>query len=135
MALLVEAMVFVATNNSREIYMTVLDPYAKMENDPTWTPGATGHSVVNGNYIEDTGPGEEGHLVVVNDTRVTIDDAYSFHPSVGVDMQGNTHIAWMDGRDYGFEKSANYEVYYTKLRLQGAGAFDGAEEGLSLIHI
>ena len=131
MALLVEAMVFVATNNSREIYMTVLDPYAKMENDPTWTPGATGHSVVNGNYIEDTGPGEEGHLVVVNDTRVTIDDAYSFHPSVGVDMQGNTHIAWMDGRDYGFEKSANYEVYYTKLRLQGAGAFDGAEEGLS----
>ena len=37
----------------------------------------------------------------------------------------------MDARDYGFEKSANYEVYYTKLRLQGAGAFDGAEEGLS----
>ena len=30
MALLVEAMVYVATNNSREIYMTVLDPYAKM---------------------------------------------------------------------------------------------------------
>ena len=46
-------------------------------------------------------------------------------------MQGNTHIAWMDGRDYGFEKDVNYEVYYTKLRLQGAGAWDGAEEGLS----
>ena len=29
MALLVEAMVYVATNNSREIYMTVLDPYAR----------------------------------------------------------------------------------------------------------
>ena len=39
--------------------------------------------------------------------------------------------SWMDARDYGFEKSANYEVYYTKLRLQGAGAFNGAEEGLS----
>jgi hypothetical protein len=57
-----------------------------MENDISWTPGATGHSVVNGNYIEDTGSAEEGHLVVVNDTRVTIDDAYSFHPSIGVDM-------------------------------------------------
>ena len=131
MALLVEAMVYVATNNSREIYMTVLDPYAKMNNDPSWTPGAVGHSVANGGYVEDTGSAETGHLVVVNDTRVTIDDAYSFHPSIGVDMQGNTHIAWMDARDYGFEKSANYEVYYTKLRLQGAGAFDGAEEGLS----
>jgi uncharacterized membrane protein len=46
-------------------------------------------------------------------------------------MQGNTHIAWMDGRNYGFEKGVNYEVYYTKLRLQGAGAWDGANEGLS----
>ena len=62
---------------------------------------------------------------------MTIDDAYSFHPSIGVDMQGNTHIAWMDGRDYGFEKDVNYEIYYTKLRLQGAGAWDGADQGLS----
>ena len=73
MALLVEAMVYVATNNSREIYMTVLDPYAKMENDPSWTPGASGHTIANGGYVEDTGPAETGHLVVVNDTRITID--------------------------------------------------------------
>ncbi|HJM55167.1 MAG TPA: hypothetical protein QGI72_02860 [Poseidonia sp.] len=131
MALLVEAMVYISTNNSREIYMTVLDPYAKMNNDPGFTPGAPGHTVNGQTYVEDTGAGADGHLVVVNDTRVTIDDAYSFHPSIGVDMQGNTHIAWMDGRDYGFEKDTNYEVYYTKLRLQGAGAWDGAEEGLS----
>ena len=131
MALLVEAMVYISTNNSREIYMSVLDPYAKMNNDATFTPGLPGHSSQGGTYAEDTGPGALGHLVVVNDTRVTIDDAYSFHPSIGVDMQGNTHIAWMDGRDYGFEKDVNYEVYYTKLRLQGAGAWDGAEEGLS----
>ncbi len=131
MALLVEAMVYISTNNSREIYMSVLDPYGKMNNDPTWVPGGTGHSVVSSNYVEDTGLGSEGHLVVVNDTRVTIDDAYSFHPAIGVDMQGNTHIAWMDGRDYGFEKAVNYEVYYTKLRLQGAGVWDGADEGLS----
>ena len=131
MALLVEAMVYISTNNSREIYMSVLDPYAKMNNDPSFTPGLPGHSSSGGNYAEDTGAGADGHLVVVNDTRITIDDAYSFHPSIGVDNQGNTHIAWMDGRDYGFEKDVNYEVYYTKLRLQGAGAWDGAEEGLS----
>lgn len=131
MALLVEAMVYISTNNSREIYMTVLDPYAKMNNDPTWTPGAPGHLSSGGTYTEDTGAGADGHLVVVNDTRITIDDAYSFHPSIGVDMQGNTHIAWMDGRDYGFEKEVNYETYYTKLRLQGAGAWDGADQGLS----
>ncbi|MDA1131431.1 MAG: hypothetical protein O3B00_08035 [archaeon] len=131
MSLLVEAMVYISTNNSREIYMTVLDPYAKMNNDPSWTPGSTGHSISGGGYVEDVGSAADGHLVVVNDTRVTIDDAYSFHPSIGVDMQGNTHIAWMDGRDYGFEKDVNYEIYYTKLRLQGAGAWDGAEDGLS----
>ena len=124
-------MVYISTNNSREIYMSVLDPYGKMNNDPTWTPGATGHSIVGGAYAEDTGAGADGHLVVVNDTRVTIDDAYSFHPSIGVDMKGNTHIAWMDGRNYGFEKGVNYEVFYTKLRLQGAGAWDGADQGLS----
>ncbi|MCS5533059.1 MAG: hypothetical protein NZ736_02230 [Candidatus Poseidoniaceae archaeon] len=131
MSLLVEAMVYISTNNSREIYMTVLDPYAKMNNDAQWVPGETGHSVQNNGYVEDVGPAADGHLVVVNDTRVTIDDAYSFHPSIGVDLQGNTHIAWMDARDYGFEKDNNYEIYYTKLRLQGAGAWDGAEEGLS----
>jgi hypothetical protein len=131
MALLVEAMVYISTNNSREIYMSVLDPYGKMNNDPQWVPGGTGHSVIQGSYAEDTGLGSEGHLVVVNDTRVTIDDAYSFHPAIGVDMQGNTHIAWMDGRDYGFEKAVNYEIYYTKLRLQGAGVWDGSDQGLS----
>ena len=102
-----------------------------MNNDPTWTPGNPGHDSSGGTYSEDTGAAADGYLVVVNDTRVTIDDAYSFHPSIGVDNQGNTHIAWMDGRDYGFEKDVNYEVYYTKLRMQGAGAWDGAEEGLS----
>ena len=131
MQLLVEAMVYISTNNSREIFMTVLDPYGKMDNDPQWTPGQPGHTTLGNGYAEDTGRGSEGHLVVVNDTRVTIDDAFSFHPSIGVDMQGNTHIAWMDGRDYGFEKNVPYEIYYTKLRLQGAGEWDGVPQGLS----
>ena len=34
----VEAMVYISTNNSREIYMSILDPYAKMNNDPAFTP-------------------------------------------------------------------------------------------------
>jgi len=131
MQLLVEAMVYISTNNSREIFMTVLDPYGKMDNDPQWAAGDPGHTTVGNGYAEDTGRGSEGHLVVVNDTRVTIDDAFSLHPSIGVDMQGNTHIAWMDGRDYGFEKNVPYEVYYTKLRLQGAGEWDGVPNGLS----
>ena len=37
MALSLEAMVYISTNNSREIYMSVLDPYAKMNNDPSFT--------------------------------------------------------------------------------------------------
>jgi len=131
MQLLVEAMVYISTNNSREIFMTVLDPYGKMDNDPSWVPGNPGHTTLGNGYAEDMGRGSEGHLVVVNDTRVTIDDAFSFHPSIGVDMQGNTHIAWMDGRDYGFEKNVPYEIYYTKLRLQGAGEWDGVPNGLS----
>ncbi len=131
MQLLVEAMVYISTNNSREIFMTVLDPYGKMDNDPQWIPGNPGHTTAGNSYVEDTGRGSEGHLVVVNDTRVTIDDAFSFHPSISVDSSSNTHIAWMDGRDYGFEKNVPYEVYYTKLRLQGAGEWDGVPDGLS----
>ena len=49
--------------------MSVLDPYAKMNNDPSFTPGLLGHSAQGGTY-EDTGAGADGHLVVVNDTRV-----------------------------------------------------------------
>ena len=94
MQLLVEAMVYISTNNSREIFMTVLDPYGKMQNDPQWVPGNSGHTTSGNGYVEDTGRGSEGHLVVVNDTRVTIDDAFSFHPSIGVDMQGNTCLLY-----------------------------------------
>ena len=83
-----------------------------------------------GNYYEDTGWGHEGHLVVVNDTRVTNDDAYSFHPSISVDNDGNTHIAWMDGRGYGFDKDDNYEVWYTRLRLRGSSEWNGVPGGL-----
>ena len=41
MQLLIDALVFVATNNSREIYTTVLDPWGKINNnmDPNWQIG------------------------------------------------------------------------------------------------
>ena len=51
-----------------------------------------------------------------------------------MDNQGNTHIAWMDGRDYGFEKDVNYEVYYTKLRLQGVAPGTEQRKALHLRH-
>ncbi len=131
MQLLVEALVYISTNNSREIYTTILDPYGKIENTPGFVRGEPGHITSGNSYTEDLGRGSEGHLVVVNDTRITIDDAYSFHPSIAIDLEGNTHIVWMDGRDYGFEKDVNYEVYYTKLKMQGAGEWDGVSGGLS----
>ena len=135
--IMVEAMVYLATNNSREIYMTILDPLSLLENPwPGWNPGDPGTEINNqmGYYSEDLGPSADdqgyGHLVVVNDTRITIDDAYSLHPSISIDTSGNTHLVWQDGRVYGFDIDVNYEVYYTKLRLRGAAAWDGAPQGL-----
>ena len=105
---MVEALIYLATNASREIFLTVLDPYALLENP--WVGFSPGQpatqcfpqcSATSGSryYIEDVGPSLDlegyGHLVVVNDTRVTLQDAYSLHPSVALDSQGNTHIAWM----------------------------------------
>ena len=148
--LMVEALVYLATNNSREIFMTVLDPRALLENPwPGWTKGDSGTEVDNtaDRYIQDVGPSLDyqgyGHLVVVNDTRITLNDAFSLHPAIAVDTSGNTHVSWMDGRAYGFDIDVNYEVYYTRLRLRGAQEWDGVPEGLpsygikqlSLIHI
>ncbi|MEC7142169.1 MAG: hypothetical protein VXW30_01135 [Candidatus Thermoplasmatota archaeon] len=135
MQLLVEAMVYLATNNSREIFMTVLAPHALLDNpSPGWTRGTSATSTSGNAYTEDIGPEMDsngyGHLVVVNDTRITLDDAFSFHPSIAVDSQGNTHLTWMDGRGYGFEKNVNYEVFYSRLRLRGAATWDGVEGGL-----
>ena len=135
MQTLVEAMIFLATNNSREIFMTVLDPYAKINNPaPGWNYGDTGHMQSGSTYTEDLGPSNDengyGHLVVVNDTRVTLDDAFSLHPAIDVDTNGDTHITWMDTRPYGFDKDDPYEVFYTRLRLRGAAEWDGVAGGL-----
>ena len=135
MQTLVEAMVFLATNNSREIYMTVLDPYAKVQNPaPGWQYGQSGLDESGGRYTEDLGPSQDengyGHLVVVNDTRVTLDDAFSLHPQIAIDNSGDTHLTWMDTRDYGFDKDDNYEVYYSRLRLRGTAEWDGVSGGL-----
>jgi len=133
--LMVEALVYLATNNSREIFISILDPYALLDSPwAGWTKGDSGTKVVNNRYVEDIGPSSDhqgyGHLVVVNDTRITLQDAFSLHPSIAIDTSGNTHIAWMDGRAYGFDIAENYEIYYVRLRLRGAAAWDGAPEGL-----
>jgi len=133
--LMVEAMVYLSTNNSREIFMTVLDPLSLLEHpSPSWQKGDPGTFIAGDTYTEDIGPSIDGlgygHLVVVNDTRITLNDAYSLHPAIAVDNSGNTHLAWMDGRAYGFDIDVNYEIYYSRLRLRGAGEWDGAPEGL-----
>ena len=135
--LMVEAMVYLSTNNSREIYMTVLDPLSLIQNPPpTWQMGDSGTFIdtTADRYIEDLGPSIDGlgygNLVVVNDTRITLNDAYSLHPAISVDTSGTTHLARMDGRAYGFDIDVNYEIYYTRLRLRGAGEWDGAPDGL-----
>ena len=133
--LMVEALVYLATNNSREIFISVLDPYSLLERPPSyWTLGQSGTRIVDGEYVEDIGPSTDqlgrGHLVVVNDTRITLQDAFSLHPSIAVDTSGNTHIAWMDGRAYGFDIDVNYEIYYSRLRLRGTMEWDGVAEGL-----
>ena len=128
---MVEALVYLATNNSREIFLTILDPYSVLDNPPPgWTKGTAGTTVSNNRYVEDIGPSTDqlgyGHLVVVNDTRITLQDAFSLHPSIAIDTSGNTHIAWMDGRAYGFDIDVNYEIYYARLRLRGSATWDGA---------
>jgi len=133
--LMVEAMIYLSTNNSREIFMTILDPLSLLDNQPPgWSKGDTGTKIQGNSYVEDLGPSLDGlgygHLVVVNDTRITLNDAYSLHPAISVDNSGNTHLAWMDGRAYGFDMNVNYEIYYTRLRLRGAGDWDGAPDGL-----
>ena len=133
--LMVEAMVYLSTNNSREIYMTILDPLSLIDHPPPgWQYGNSGTFVSGNSYTEDIGPSIDGlgygHLVVVNDTRITLNDAYSLHPAIAIDNSGNTHVAWMDGRAYGFEIDVNYEIYYTRLRLRGAGEWNGAPQGL-----
>ncbi|MBT3357550.1 MAG: hypothetical protein HN534_03755 [Euryarchaeota archaeon] len=137
MQLMVEALVYLSTNNSREIFMTILDPLSLIESPwPGWAKGDSGTFVdtTADRYIQDLGPSMDGlgygHLVVVNDTRITLNDAYSLHPGIALDTSGNTHITWMDGRAYGFDIDVNYEIYYTRLRMRGAGAWDGAPGGL-----
>ena len=137
MQLMVEALVYLSTNNSREIFLTVLDPLGLLESpSPGWSKGDSGTFADENtdSYYEDLGASPDalgyGHLVVVNDTRITLNDAYSLHPAIAIDNSGNTHLTWMDGRAYGFDIDVNYEIYYTRLRLSSAGAWDGVSEGL-----
>ena len=115
--------------------MTILDPLSLVENpSPGWQFGDSGTYITGNTYTEDLGPSIDGlgygHLVVVNDTRLTLNDAYSLHPAIAVDNSGNTHVAWMDGRAYGVDIDVNYEIYYSRLRLRGAGEWNGAPNGL-----
>ncbi len=117
--LIEEALFLAAMNGSREIFMTILDPYSQI-NSPGFTYGKSGHSTSSVTYVEDI-----GGLVAVNDTRMTHNSSYSYHPSVDIDSSDNVHLAWMDARDHGNGLEVPYEVYYAKYN-PNSQTFDGS---------
>ena len=63
--------------------------------DPNWQIGDSATEASGGRYTEDLGR-EDGHLVVVNDTRISIDDTYhctlQFHLTVNKTL---TSLGWI----------------------------------------
>ena len=145
---LVQSIIALTTSSgSTETYLSVLDPYSMISNPrSTWSMGDPGHSVDSetGEYIEDTGPAVDyvwqdgigwstiGHLVIVNDTRLTNGHGWSVSPEVNSDEDGNVHIVWVDGRSEEHSRTAPSQLHYMQLDLSRAGPFDGEAEGLDL---
>ena len=145
---LVQSIIALTTSSgSTETYLSVLDPYSMISNPrSTWSMGDPGHSVdpETGEYIEDTGPSVDyvwqdgigwstiGHLVIVNDTRLTNGHGWSVSPEVNSDDDGNVHIVWVDGRSEEHSRTAPSQLHYMQLDLSRAGPFDGEADGLDL---
>ena len=108
--------------------------------------GDPGHSVDSdtGEYVEDTGPSVDyvwqdgigwstiGHLVIVNDTRLTNGHGWSVSPEVNSDDDGNVHVVWVDGRSEEHSRTAPSQLHYMQMDLSRAGPFDGEADGLDL---
>ncbi|MCH2359048.1 MAG: hypothetical protein MK235_06020, partial [Candidatus Poseidoniales archaeon] len=80
---MLSVLIDVANSGGPEIFTTVLDPYAKLR-DPNHVRGSSAHDESGGVYTEDIGWGgtHGNHFVVVNDTRITEDYAFSTRPQV-----------------------------------------------------
>lgn len=129
---LAEALVQVATDTPRDIFVTVLDPWAKVDGnvDPAWSLGSPAHRATEFGWQEDLGTSRSGHLVLVNDTRLTVDDAWSERPDLEIGADGHTHLVWQDSRDHEERRDAPREVYHMELDLRGAGSWNGLPAGL-----
>ena len=127
-----DELVAVSTGRTRDIYVSVLGPWAKVERnqDSGWQVGEAALRVQDGRWREDLGTADQGHLVVVNDTRITSNLDWSERPSIAIDSEGHTHLAWMDGRDHGARQADPREVYHIELDLRAGGTWDGGVWGL-----
>lgn len=126
----------VVNSGTPEIWTTVLDPYALL-NDPGHTRGTPGHSEVGGAYVENIGWGGAigDHFVVVNDTRITDDYASSTRPQVEIASNGYFEFIWTDSRSVaGMSRSDSQEVYWRRVNLN-AWDFDGQAAGIDISSI
>ena len=132
--LMVQAILELASSTgTTEIFMTILDPYAFINNPrSTWSQGDSGSitDTVNVRYDEYVGPSIDdsgyGNLVIVNDTRITETSGYSKDPDVVVDEEGDIHITWSDYRS-GFttDEYAHSQLNYVRIDPDRAGQNDG----------
>ena len=72
-------------------------------------------------------------MLVITKLITNVASGESLFCMIAIDTDGNTHLVWMDGRGYGFDKNVNYEVWYTRMRLRGAGDWNGARSRRSVI--
>ena len=122
-----EALLFNAVNgSSREVFLTVLDPYSQILSNPAWEVGRSGVSISEGNYSEDI-----GGLIAVDDTKLTNNSANSLYPSIDFDTNDDLHLAWMDGRYHPNDTMAPSEIHYAKFDFDPM-IFDGSSLDASL---
>tara|TARA_Y100001970_G_scaffold59553_2_gene75809 strand:- start:23428 stop:28320 length:4893 start_codon:yes stop_codon:yes gene_type:complete len=146
---MVSAIINITTGSgATNTFLTVLNPYSLLSNPrSTWTIGDPGHTIdaESGEYTEDIGPDTDwywrddgagwdtiGHLVLVNDTRLTQGHTWAMNPDVNIDDDGNIHVVWVDGRGEFPSKSGPSQLHYMQIDPTRAGELDGEFDGLDL---
>ncbi|RUA04884.1 MAG: hypothetical protein DSY88_02260, partial [Candidatus Poseidoniales archaeon] len=130
---MLSVLIDVANSGGPEIFTTVLDPYAKLR-DPNHVRGSSAHDESGGAYTEDIGWGgtHGNHFVVVNDTRITEDYAFSTRQQVDLLSNGWFEFVWSDSRDAdGSSPSDPHEVYYKRVDIS-AWDFSGQAGGIDI---
>ena len=136
------------SSGATNTFLSVLNPYSILSNPrSSWSVGDSGHGIdeSTGQYTEDIGPETDwywqddgsgwasiGHLVLVNDTRLTQGHTWAMNPDVNVDDDGNIHVVWIDGRSQFPSKEGPSQLHYMQIDPTRAGELDGEAEGLNL---